>query len=127
MYCSPIVRIDPLESLRNRAATQEQASATEEVVAIVEDAAKTSDDTATMSARAARRASAQADAISHVAHSATVLTEQAGELNTHLERYATETGYELPEARTGDDVDPEAVSTANPSTQTIGDGEPASR
>ena len=57
----------------------------------------------------------------------TVLTEQAGELNTHLERYATETGYELPEARTADDVDAEAVSTADSSAETIGSGELASR
>jgi methyl-accepting chemotaxis protein len=104
------------------AATQQQASATQEVVAIVEDAAETSDRTATTSARAARRASAQAEALSHVARSATVLTEQAGELNARLERYVTESGYDLPEARTADDVDPEAVSTATPTPEPIEDG-----
>ncbi|WP_049900922.1 methyl-accepting chemotaxis protein [Natrinema altunense] len=103
------------------AATQQQASATEEVVVSVEAAAETSDRTAETSARAARRASAQADALAHVARSATVLTEQAGELNAHLERYVTESGYELPEARTADDVDPDAVSTAA-TPETIGDG-----
>ncbi|ELY51326.1 methyl-accepting chemotaxis sensory transducer [Natronorubrum bangense JCM 10635] len=109
------------------AATQQQAAATEEVVVLVETAAETSNETATTSARAARRASAQADALSHVAHSATVLTEHAGELNAHLERYDTESGYELPEARAADDVDPEAVSTATPVPDSIGDAEPASR
>ena len=109
------------------AATQQQAAATEEVVVLVETAAETSNETATSSARAARRASAQADALSHVAHSATVLTEHAGELNAHLERYDTESGYELPEARAADDVDPEAVSTATPVPDTIGDAEPAPR
>ncbi|WP_226480407.1 methyl-accepting chemotaxis protein [Natrinema amylolyticum] len=104
------------------AATEEQASATEEVVVLVESAAETSDRTAATSARAARRASAQADALSHVARSATVLTEQAGELNARLERYVTESGYDLPEARTADDVDPEAVSTATSTPETIGDG-----
>ncbi|MDF9744504.1 methyl-accepting chemotaxis protein [Natrinema salsiterrestre] len=104
------------------AATEEQASATEEVVVLVESAAETSEKTATTSARAARRASAQADALSHVARSATVLTEQAGELNAQLERYVTEGGYDLPEARTADDVDPDAVSTATSTPETIGDG-----
>ncbi|ELY68028.1 methyl-accepting chemotaxis protein [Natrinema versiforme] len=104
------------------AATEEQASATEEVVVLVESAAQTSEKTADTSARAARRASAQAEALSHVARSATVLTEQAGELNAQLERYVTESGYDLPEARTADDVDPEAVSTGGSGAETIGDG-----
>ncbi|PCR91210.1 methyl-accepting chemotaxis protein [Natrinema ejinorense] len=109
------------------AATEEQASATEEVVVLVESAAETSDKTAETSARAARRASAQADALSHVARSATVLTEQASELNAQLERYVTESGYDLPEARTADDVDPEAVSTTDSVPETIGDGASGSR
>ncbi|MBZ6494193.1 methyl-accepting chemotaxis protein [Natrinema longum] len=109
------------------AATEEQASATEEVVVLVESAAETSDKTAETSARAARRASAQADALSHVARSATVLTEQASELNAQLERYVTESGYDLPEARTADDVDPEAVSTTDSVPETIGDGGSGSR
>ncbi|QFU81508.1 methyl-accepting chemotaxis protein [Natronorubrum aibiense] len=103
------------------AATQQQAAATEEVVVLVENAAETSERTATTSAQAARRASAQAEALSHVAHSATVLTEHAGELNAHLERYDTEGGYDLPEARAAADVDPEAVSTADPMPEAIDD------
>uniref|UniRef100_UPI003F49E375 methyl-accepting chemotaxis protein n=1 Tax=Natrinema sp. CGMCC1.2065 TaxID=3445767 RepID=UPI003F49E375 len=109
------------------AATQEQASATQQVVVLVEDAAETSAATASTSARAARRASAQAEALSHVARSATVLTEQAGELNAQLVAYDTESGYDLPEPRTADDVDPEAVSTADATPETIGDGGTASR
>ncbi|TYT62489.1 methyl-accepting chemotaxis protein [Natrialba swarupiae] len=101
------------------AATQQQAASTEEVVAMVEGAAETSDETALSAQRAARRASAQADALSHVAHSATVLADQSGQLNRHLERYDTERGYDLPEARAADDVDPEAVSTAEPTPETI--------
>ncbi|ELY47508.1 methyl-accepting chemotaxis protein [Natronorubrum sulfidifaciens] len=107
------------------AATQQQAAATEEVVVLVENAAETSNATATTSAQVARRAAAQADALSHVAHSATVLTEHAGELNAHLEHYDTESGYELPEARAADDVDPEAVSTADSMSDVIADIDPA--
>lgn len=93
------------------AATQQQAASTEEVVAMVEDAAETSGETADSSSWAATRAAAQADALGHVAHSATVLTDQARKLNDHLEGFRTEEGYDLPEARVSDDVDAEEIST----------------
>ncbi|RQH01893.1 methyl-accepting chemotaxis protein [Natrarchaeobius oligotrophus] len=104
------------------AATQQQASSTQEVVAMIEDAGERSEETAATAGTAVRRASAQADALAHVAESATVLTEQAAELNRRLEEYATDRGYDLPEARTAGGVDPESVSTAGPVPESIGDG-----
>ena len=90
-------------------ATRQQAQSTQEVVSQAETVSNGAEAAAARSDRAARRAGANANALEHVAASATRLTDQSRELLVELQSYETGEAFELPEAHV-DDANAAAVS-----------------